>query len=184
MPINYGLFTIKFTIYDIESMHRKEMILLPSDAATLVNVMTQSASPVIVASDESCRLQLRAELRNVMPGYEWTVRRAAKDLDDALSRVFTATGTKSSGGNLSSRMEIERRVQGGEVIYSVKSRSAGHGRRAVWLHTQTDATLARALRGLQKHYEFKGVACRGHLVDMQQGRKPPVVYSGHSACFS
>ena len=64
---------------------------------------------------------------------------------------MTATGIQSAGFNRLSTARIVRWEKNGEIGYEVKS--AGFGKSAPWLSEYTDRTLARALRGLQDHYE-------------------------------
>ena len=73
-------------------------------------------------------------------------------------------------------MEVVRRLQDGSVSYT--ARSAGFGRRAAWLHTHTDGTLARALRGMQEHYARTAATYLSHVSDMEQGRRSSVVSGG------
>ena len=92
--------------------------------------------------------KFRKELINIMPGYVWTVHRASCYVMHYLS----ATGIQSSGFNRLSTLEVVRRKKNDMVEYEV--RSAGFGKNALCLSTYTDETLARALRGLQNHYEI------------------------------
>lgn len=116
--------------------------------------------------------EFRDELVKIMPGYQWTVHRPtkfARTLD--MPAVLTATGTQSSGSNRLSTLEVTRRDDAGKVTYTAKS--AGYGTRARWLHESTDGTLARALRGLQDHYEAVAATYRSHAEAMKVGRKAP-----------
>lgn len=88
----------------------------------------------------------RAELVKIMPGYSWTVHRAGKG-----AVKLSATGIQSSGFNRLSTLCVERSIVGDAPWYSAKS--AGFGTRARFMHENGDRTLARALRGLQDHYE-------------------------------
>ena len=109
--------------------------------------------------------EFRAELAKIMPGYEWTVHRPVSKT----STTLVATGTQHSGSNRLSTLEVERRERDdGSVTYT--ARSAGYGLRARWLHTNTDGTLARALRGLQEHYERTAATYRSHAAALQTGR--------------
>lgn len=105
----------------------------------------------------------RAELLKLMPGYDWTVHRQFKG-----AVRITATGTQSSGFNRLSTLEVTRTDLDGKVTYA--ARSAGHGTRARWMHENTDGTLARALRGLQQHYEDMANTYRSLAARMQTGR--------------
>lgn len=108
----------------------------------------------------------RDELAKIMPGYSWTVHRHSKD--DV--RVI-ATGIQSSGFNRLSTLRVIRTTEkDGRVSYTAKS--AGHGTRAKWLHENSDATLASALRGLQHHYERVANTYRSHAAHLEAGRKP------------
>lgn len=104
----------------------------------------------------------RAELTKIMPGYAWTVHKSSSE------SYLKATGTQSSGMNRLSTLRVIRFEKDGVATYEAKS--AGYGLRAKWLHTHTDGTLARALRGLQDHYEFASNTYRGHAESLRRGR--------------
>lgn len=106
--------------------------------------------------------EFRKELVKIMPGYDWTVHQTRT------ASYLSATGTQSSGFNRLSTLSVTRREQDGKVRYEAKS--AGYGLRARWLHTNDDSTLARALRGLQAHYEATAATYRGHAEAMKHGR--------------
>lgn len=108
--------------------------------------------------------KFRAELTKIMPGYDWTVHRQSRYAPDFLE----ATGIQSSGFNRLSTLSVTRREKGPAVVYEAKS--AGYGTRAPWLHTNADSTLARALRGLQQHYETMANTYRGHAAALQSAR--------------
>lgn len=108
----------------------------------------------------------RDELLKIMPGYQWTVHRHSKS-----SVRVTATGTQSSGFNRLSTLQVTRIDLNGKVTYA--ARSAGYGTRAKWMHENTDETLARALRGLQKHYEDLANNYRSLAARLQDGRGQP-----------
>lgn len=105
----------------------------------------------------------RDDLLKIMPGYDWTVHRHSKD-----AVRITATGTQSSGFNRLSTLQVSRIDLNGKVTYV--ARSAGYGTRAKWMHENTDGTLARALRGLQQHYEDLANNYRSLAARMQTGR--------------
>lgn len=116
-------------------------------------------TPVFSGSD------FRKELLKIMPGYEWTVHRQGRHFPELLE----ATGIKSSGFNRLSTLFVSRRERApGVVEYAAKS--AGYGTRAPWLHTNRDSTLARALRGLQSHYEIMAATYQGHASALQFAR--------------
>ncbi|MNL30960.1 hypothetical protein D3C87_1527270 [compost metagenome] len=104
----------------------------------------------------------RAELTKIMPGYAWTVHKSSSE------NYLKATGTQSSGFNRLSTLRVVRIEKDGVATYEAKS--AGYGLRAKWLHTHTDGTLARALRGLQDHYEFVSNTYRSHAQSLMLGR--------------
>ncbi|KQU96821.1 hypothetical protein ASD00_18420 [Ensifer sp. Root31] len=108
--------------------------------------------------------EFRAELVKIMPGYSWTVHKTPKGMSH-----LKATGTQSSGFNRLSTLSVIRRERDGQVSYEAKS--AGYGLRAKWLHTNTDASLARALRGLQDHYEYTANTYRSHASALKVGRQ-------------
>lgn len=107
----------------------------------------------------------RAKLTKLMPGYDWTVHRALKGVTK-----ITATGTQSSGFNRLSTLEVAYSSNGNGDWFT--ARSAGFGRRAPWLHENGDVTLARALRGLQDHYQKMAAIYGGHARALDNGRLP------------
>lgn len=112
----------------------------------------------------------RAELAKIMPGYKWTVHMQPKYSSASQDHwPLVASGIQSSGSNRLSTLEVERRERDGSVAYT--ARSAGYGRRAKWLHAHTDSTLARALRGLQDHYEAMASKYSSHAGALKVGRK-------------
>jgi hypothetical protein len=106
----------------------------------------------------------RAELVKIMPGYQWTVHRAYKG-----QTALLATGIQSSGFNRLSTLCAKRSIVRDAPWYSVKS--AGFGCRAKFLHENGDVTLARALRGLQDHYESMANTYRGHALCLKNARQ-------------
>lgn len=97
-------------------------------------------------------VNFRKELMKIMPGYKWTISREYKRVSEITGiSSLVATGIKSSGYNRLSTLSVTRREKDGIVEY--EARSAGNGTKSPWMHMHTDATLARALRGLQDHYE-------------------------------
>lgn len=108
--------------------------------------------------------EFRESLVKVMPGYSWTVHRTLKGFT-----FLEATGIQSSGFNRLSTLSVIYREKNGVASYEAKS--AGYGTRAKWLHTHTDRTLARALRGLQDHYEGVSNTYRSHAASLAKGRK-------------
>lgn len=108
--------------------------------------------------------EFRDALKKVMPGYSWTVHKTLAGFS-----FIEATGIQSSGFNRLSTLSVIRRERNGEVSFEAKS--AGYGKRAKWLHTHTDSTLARALRGLQDHYERTANDYLIHAGSLKRGRK-------------
>ncbi|PWJ81512.1 hypothetical protein C7441_11044 [Pseudaminobacter salicylatoxidans] len=113
--------------------------------------------------------EFRAELTKIMPGYSWTVHKSSTD------DYMEATGTQSSGFNRLSTLVVVRRDNyagkgNDRPWYTVKS--AGFGLRAPFLGAYEDGTLARALRGLQKHYEHMAGTYAGHARALQSARQP------------
>lgn len=106
--------------------------------------------------------EFRTELTKIMPGYRWTLHRRI------MENYLAATGTISSGFNRLSTLEVVRRETNGIASYEV--RSAGYGTRAPWLSTYADGTLARALRGLQEHYEAMAVKYGVHARALKDAR--------------
>ncbi len=105
----------------------------------------------------------RAELVKIMPGYKWTVHRASKD-----AVRLVATGIQSSGFNRLSTLRVMRSIERGFPWYTAKS--AGYGTRATFCGENSDVSLAKALRGLQEHYERMANTYRGHAARLQAGR--------------
>jgi len=113
--------------------------------------------------------EFRADLEKIMPGYSWTVHQQPKCRDIPKdSWPLVATGIQSSGSNRLSTLEVTRRERDGSVTYTAKS--SGYGTRARWLHEHADGTLARALRGLQDHYEATAATYRSHAEALKLGR--------------
>ncbi|KAA0888731.1 hypothetical protein ET418_15235 [Oryzomonas rubra] len=109
--------------------------------------------------------EFRKELVKIMPGYDWTIHKSGNP-----EIYLCATGVQSSGFNRLSTLQVERRERDGRVRYEVKS--AGYGKRAPWLATAVDDTLARALRVLQNHYENMAATYRSHASYLQHARTP------------
>ncbi|CDQ10686.1 conserved protein of unknown function [Acidithiobacillus ferrivorans] len=107
--------------------------------------------------------QFREELVKIMPGYNWTIHQSR------VPGYLSATGTQSSGFNRLSTLCVTRRETEGTVRYEAKS--AGFGLRAKWLHSAEDRSLARALRGLQDHYEHMANTYRAHAEHLKVGRR-------------
>lgn len=107
--------------------------------------------------------EFRKELMKIMPGYKWTVHRKTSKI------YISATGIQSAGFNRLSTLEVTRRERGGAVEYDVQS--SGFGTNAPWLSGYTDGTLARALRGLQRHYEDMAQNYERHASDLRSARK-------------
>lgn len=115
--------------------------------------------------------EFRKELTKIMPGYDWTVHRNRfKHIEKPT--YISATGIKSSGFNRLSTISVIRREKENRVEYEVKS--AGFGLNAPWLGKYVDLTLARALRGLQNHYEAQASNYGGHASALENGRKKKV----------
>lgn len=106
--------------------------------------------------------EFKKELEKIMPKYGWTVHQSK------VEGFLSATGIQSAGFNRLSTLSVERRERESKVCYEVKS--AGFGARAKWLHTYQDGTLARALRGLQQHYELVAAEYSNHARALQYGR--------------
>lgn len=107
--------------------------------------------------------EFRAKLVKIMPGYSWTVHNSSSEVS------LRATGIQSSGFNRLSTLVVEYRDDSGGPWYVAKS--AGYGARAPFLASNGDATLARALRGLQQHYETKAAIYSGHARALENARK-------------
>lgn len=106
----------------------------------------------------------RKELIKIMPGYKWTVHRRSFGVN-----YLDATGIQSAGFNRLSTVYVVRREKDGGVEYEVKS--SGFGLNCPWLSKNKDATLARALRGLQDHYEERAQTYSSHASALRDGRK-------------
>ena len=111
----------------------------------------------------------RKELVRIMPGYKWTVQRENRAISGITGiSSLVATGIQSSGFNRLSTLSVSRREKDGIVEY--EARSAGFGTKSPWMHIHKDGTLARALRGLQDHYEATANTYRGLAAALQRGR--------------
>ena len=108
--------------------------------------------------------EFRAALLKIMPGYDWTVHRPMPG-----STKLLATGTKSSGMNRISTLNVAMQDEGSTRSYTVKS--AGFGLRAPWLRSYTDSTLARALRGLEEIYRREARTFYSHAEQLDSGRR-------------
>lgn len=115
--------------------------------------------------------EFRAELGRVMPGYNWVVHKTSSP-----ETLLRATGTMSSGFNRLSTLRVIRDLSRGTPSYEVSS--AGYGTKATMAATHRGATLARALRALQDHYQSKEAYYRGLATALQAGRTP-VPAAGH-----
>ena len=110
-----------------------------------------------------CPRAFRAELVKIMPGYKWTVHRPM-----LLNSKLTATGTKSSGMNRLSTLQVTKAENGETFVY--EARSAGFGLHTPWLRSFADVTLARALRGLQNIYQDEANRFRSHAAHLESAR--------------
>lgn len=121
----------------------------------------------------SAATDFRAELVKIMPGYSWTIHKTTNP------QRLTATGIQSSGFNRLSTVQVVRAehdpAMGGP---SYEAKSAPHGTKSPWAHTNKDRTLARALRGLQQHYEAQAGHYRSLSARLQEGRKAPAQTGG------
>lgn len=120
---------------------------------------------VIFLEDKVNSNQFRKELIKIMPGYKWTVHRPISKSD----RYLSATGIQTSGFNRLSTLEVTMRKKDDSVEYDV--RSSGFGLKAPWLSEYQAPTLARALRGLQNHYETVASNYASHAADLRAGRR-------------
>lgn len=111
----------------------------------------------------------RKKLINIMPGYDWTVHKTPKCYADIGLNYLQATGIQSSGFNRLSTLSIIWREKDG--VEEFEAKSAGYGSNARWLHTHIDSTLARALRGLQDHYQHMAGLYQGHANALQSARR-------------
>lgn len=113
--------------------------------------------------------EFRKELTKVMPGYNWTIHKENKaaSVRTGIS-CLVATGIQSSGFNRLSTLSVSRREKDGVVRY--EARSAAYGTKSPWAHIHEDGTLARALRGLQDHYEANARHYNSLASALRQGR--------------
>lgn len=114
--------------------------------------------------------EFRKELMKIMPGYNWTIHQTSDP-----KHFQSATGIQSSGFNRLSTLRVERTERNGEVWYEAKS--AGYGVKAPWKAHIGDRTLARALRGLQTHYQCNAEIYRELAARLEEGRKVGAVQS-------
>jgi hypothetical protein len=119
-------------------------------------------------ADDKERTKFRKELERIMPGYSWTIHRNRfQDTEDYLD----ATGIQSAGFTRISTLSVTRSLINGTPWYAVES--SGFGKRAPWLASAGNVTLARALRDLQKHYESEASNYASHAHALQRGRQKP-----------
>ena len=115
--------------------------------------------------------QFRKDLKKIMPGYKWTVHRS---LGESKPICLAAPGIQTAGVNRISTLQvIVREKQIGrlkEVMLEYDSRSSGFGKRAPWLSSCIERTLAKSLRGLQEDYEIRGENYLRHAADLQMAR--------------
>lgn len=109
--------------------------------------------------------KFRKELKKIMPGYKWTVHRNRF----AASKHLSATGIQTAGFNRLSTLRVIKREKEHGFKYEVTS--SGFGKNCPWLSDYTDVTLARALRGLQNHYESMAQTYSSHASCLQRARK-------------
>ena len=110
--------------------------------------------------------EFRKELQKIMPGYKWTVHRKSSLLPNP--NFAEATGIQTAGFSRISTLYVSRTEKDETTVYKVKS--SGYGKKSPWIGTNTDGTLARALRGLQDHYERMASMYRGATCGLQVGR--------------
>lgn len=108
--------------------------------------------------------EFRKELVKIMPGYKWTVHRPYF----AGQTYLSATGIQTSGYNRLSTLVIVRREK--DEIIEYEAKSSGYGLKSPWLSEYTDSTLARALRGLQDHYEYMAREYSSHAGAIKYAR--------------
>jgi hypothetical protein len=113
--------------------------------------------------------EFKKELKNIMPGYKWTIHRPGPYLKGFGSEYIGATGIQTAGYNRMSTLQVIKYKTDGGLKYEVKS--SGFGKNDPWLSENTDTTLARALRGLQDHYERTASNYRYHALAIENGRK-------------
>jgi len=106
--------------------------------------------------------EFRKQLIKIMPGYTWTVHRPSMYFKPQNpNSCLDATGIQSSGSNILSMLYVIRREKDNLIEYEVKIAGS----------SKTDGTLARALRGLQNHYEGMASTYYGHASALKFGRK-------------
>jgi hypothetical protein len=108
--------------------------------------------------------EFRKELEKAMPGYRWSVHKSSNP-----QGFQSATAIMSSGFNRLSTFKVIRTEKDGVVWYEVMS--AGYGTKSPWAGKAGNLTLARALRDLQKHYEWQANHFRLLASQMEAGRK-------------
>lgn len=114
----------------------------------------------------SVSTDFRADLVKIMPGYSWTVHKSTNP------QRITATGIQSSGFNRLSTLQVTR-IEGDGWGLSYEAKSASHGTKSPWVHTNRDRTLARALRGLRDHYTAMANTYSSLAARLQAGRSTP-----------
>ena len=96
--------------------------------------------------------EFRAELKKIMPGYKWAVKRPL-DKECTWLEWLEATGIQSAGFNRMSTLEIIRRTatqRDGSATINYDAKLFGSGMRGPARASAKNITLARTLRGLQE----------------------------------
>lgn len=104
----------------------------------------------------------RAELTALLPGYVWTLPRVPDE-----APYLEAVGRISAGSNRLSTLLVTRRAYPVDPWY--EARISGRQRTAV----ASGATLARAVRALQRMVEAAAADYRRLAADIDGARTPP-----------
>lgn len=105
---------------------------------------------------------LREELRALLPGYTWIIPRAPAGVS-----YLEAVGRISSGANRLSTLTITRGVYPVDPWY--EARCTGYNRSG----SASGATLKRALRALQRHFESAAKDYRRLAAEIADARQAP-----------
>lgn len=88
----------------------------------------------------------RDDLKNVLPGYNWTVHKP-----HMVTETLVATGIQSSGFNRLSTIEVQSNKEGNWF----KAKISGFGTKSPWTCECLGKTLKQVIRNLQEYLEHQ-----------------------------
>lgn len=121
------------------------------------------------AATQSAEKDFRDEVRKLLPGYRWVIRRRS-----SLAVHLEAVGAMSSGSNRLSTLTITRLDATDGPIYSAASSRGRVNARDEFRATRY-RTLPQAVRALQSHYEYMAQHYAALADHIATGRQAPSV---------